>query len=102
MFKSGCLGSDMNVQVTSGRNQHVSDLRIAVIVGGTRPGRNGKQVADWVFAKAKARTGADYELVDLADFPLPHLDEALPPTLGQYAGEHPKAWAAKIDSYDGF
>jgi NAD(P)H-dependent FMN reductase len=80
----------------------VSDLKIAVIIGSTRPGRNGKQVADWVFTRAKARTGADYELVDLADFPLPHLDEALPPALGQYAGEHTKAWAAKIDSYDGF
>ncbi len=80
----------------------MSDLKIAVILGSTRPGRNGKAVADWVIEKAAARTAADYELVDLADYPLPHLDEALPPSLGQYAGEHTKTWAAKIDSYDGY
>ena len=80
----------------------MSDLKIAVILGSTRPGRNGKAVADWVMEKAAARTGAKYELVDLADYPLPHLDEALPPAMGQYAGEHTKAWAATIAAFDGF
>jgi NAD(P)H-dependent FMN reductase len=80
----------------------MSDLKIAIILGSTRPGRNGKAVADWVLGKAAARTTADYELVDLADYPLPHLDEAIPPSLGQYAADHTKAWAAKIASYDGF
>jgi NAD(P)H-dependent FMN reductase len=80
----------------------MSDLKIAIILGSTRPGRNGKAVADWVVEKASARTGADYELIDLLDYPLPHLDEALPPSMGAYAGEHTKAWAAKIAAYDGF
>jgi NAD(P)H-dependent FMN reductase len=80
----------------------VPDLNIAIILGSTRPGRNGKAVADWVTDKAAARTTATYELVDLADHPLPHIDEPLPPTMGQYAGEHTKAWAEKIGSYDGF
>jgi NAD(P)H-dependent FMN reductase len=78
------------------------DLKIAIILGSTRPGRNGKAVADWVADKAAARTSAQYELIDLADHPLPHIDEPLPPSMGQYAGEHTKAWAAKIASYDGF
>jgi NAD(P)H-dependent FMN reductase len=80
----------------------MSDLKIAIILGSTRPGRNGKAVADWVLDKASARTEAKYELVDLVDYPLPHLDEALPPSMGQYAGEHTKAWAATIAGYDGF
>jgi NAD(P)H-dependent FMN reductase len=80
----------------------VPDLNIAIILGSTRPGRNGKAVADWVTDKAVERTGAQYELVDLADHPLPHMDEPIPPTVGQYAGEHTKAWAEKIGSYDGF
>ncbi|TKK90069.1 NAD(P)H-dependent oxidoreductase [Herbidospora galbida] len=80
----------------------MSNLKIAVILGSTRPGRNGKAVADWVMTRAKERTGADYELVDLADHPLPHLDEAYPPSFGNYTGDHTKAWAATIDSYDGF
>jgi NAD(P)H-dependent FMN reductase len=78
------------------------DLNIAIILGSTRPGRNGKAVADWVADKAAARTAATYELVDLADHPLPHIDEPIPPTVGQYAGEHTKAWAAKIGAYDGY
>jgi NAD(P)H-dependent FMN reductase len=80
----------------------MSDLSIAVILGSTRPGRNGKPVADWVMDKAAARTAARYDLIDLLDHPLPHLDEALPPGMGQYAGEHTKAWAATIAPYDGF
>jgi NAD(P)H-dependent FMN reductase len=80
----------------------VSDLNIAIILGSTRPGRNGKAVADWVTDKAAARTAAQYELVDLADYPLPHMDEPIPPSAGQYVGEHTKAWAGKIGSYDGF
>jgi len=80
----------------------MSNLKIAIVLGSTRPGRNGKAVADWVLAKAKARTAAHYELIDLLDYPLPHLDEPLPPAMGQYAGEHTKEWAEKIASYDGF
>ena len=80
----------------------MSDLKIAIILGSTRPGRNGKAVADWVLARAQNRTGATYELVDLLDYPLPHLDESIPPSVGQYAGEHTKAWAEKIAEYDGF
>lgn len=80
----------------------MSDLKIAIILGSTRPGRNGKAVADWVLTKAKERTGADYELIDLLDYPLPHLDEAIPPSMGAYAGEHTKAWAAKIGEFDGY
>jgi NAD(P)H-dependent FMN reductase len=80
----------------------MSDLKIAIILGSTRPGRNGKAVADWVLEKSAGRTGAKYEMVDLEDYPLPHLDEAMPPSLGQYANDHTKAWAATIASYDGF
>ncbi|MFG6404118.1 MULTISPECIES: NADPH-dependent FMN reductase [unclassified Microbacterium] len=79
----------------------MSDLKIAVILGSTRPGRNGAAVADWVLEQAAGRS-AHYELVDLADFPLPHLDEATPPAYGNYVNDHTKEWAAKIAQYDGF
>jgi NAD(P)H-dependent FMN reductase len=76
--------------------------RIGIILGSTRPGRNGEQVAKWVYDLASRRDDADFELVDLADYPLPHLDEPLPPSVGQYHNEHTKQWAAKIGSFDGF
>jgi len=76
--------------------------KIGIILGSTRPGRVGAGVAQWVFENASKRTDAEYELVDLADFPLPHLDEVMPPAMGQYQNEHTKQWAAKIGSFDGF
>ncbi|MET9437238.1 NAD(P)H-dependent oxidoreductase [Streptomyces sp. NPDC006551] len=76
--------------------------RIAIILGSTRPGRNGEAVANWVLDIAKQRTDAEYELVDIADFKLPHLDEVVPPSLGQYAQPHTKAWAERIASFDGY
>jgi NAD(P)H-dependent FMN reductase len=76
--------------------------RIGIILGSTRPNRNGEQVAQWVYGIASRRSDAEYELVDLRDYPLPHLDEPLPPSMGQYQNEHTKAWADKIGSFDGF
>ena len=76
--------------------------RIGIILGSTRPNRNGEQVARWVLDVASRRDDAQYELVDLRDFPLPHLDEPLPPSLGMYQNEHTRQWAAKIASFDGF
>jgi NAD(P)H-dependent FMN reductase len=93
----------MNVQVKpSAERTAVSELKVGIILGSTRPGRNGKAVADWVLDKAAARIGADYDLIDLADHPLPHMDEPMSPMLGQYTGEHTKAWAATIAPYDGY
>ena len=76
--------------------------RIGIILGSTRPGRNGEQVARWVLEQASRRTDATFELIDLLDYPLPHLDEPLPPSMGQYQNQHTQEWAAKIASYDGF
>ena len=80
----------------------MSNLRIGIILGSTRPGRNGEQVAKWVLEQAQQRDGASYELVDLLDYNLPHLDEAIGASQGMYANEHTKVWAAKVDSFDGF
>jgi NAD(P)H-dependent FMN reductase len=76
--------------------------RIGIILGSTRPNRNGEQVAKWVYEIASARGDAEFELVDLLDYPLPHLDEPLPPSMGQYQNEHTRQWAEKIASFDGF
>ncbi|MFI0509461.1 NADPH-dependent FMN reductase [Streptomyces sp. WSLK1-5] len=76
--------------------------KIGIILGSTRPGRNGEAVARWVLDVASTRSDAEFELVDLLDYKLPHLDEALPPSMGQYAQPHTQEWAAKIASFDGF
>src|SRR5215210_7690795 len=76
--------------------------RIGIIIGSTRPNRLGEQVASWVYHNAAQRDDAEFQLIDLRNYPLPHLDEPLPPSLGQYQGDHTKEWAAKIASFDGF
>jgi NAD(P)H-dependent FMN reductase len=76
--------------------------KIGIILGSTRPGRNGEAVARWVLDVASKRGDAEYELVDLLDYKLPHLDEALPPSMGQYSQPHTQEWARKIASFDGF
>ena len=77
-------------------------LKIAIILGSTRPGRNGEAVAKWVYEIAQRRSDAEFELVDLKDFNLPLLDEPMPPVMGQYSQPHTKAWAARIGSFDGY
>ncbi|MEV7395340.1 NAD(P)H-dependent oxidoreductase [Streptomyces sp. NPDC091215] len=77
-------------------------LRIGIILGSTRPGRRGDQIASWVLDTARAHGGADYELIDLADHRLGNLDEGGNPNLQQYEHPHTRDWSELIDSYDGF
>jgi NAD(P)H-dependent FMN reductase len=77
-------------------------IKIAIIIGSTRPGRNAEAVARWVHGIAAKRSDARFELVDIKDFNLPLLDEAVPPSMGQYSQPHTKAWSAKIDSFDAY
>lgn len=76
--------------------------RIAIITGSTRPGRNAVAVANWVHGLAKQRADAQFEVVDIADYNLPLLDEPLPPAFGKYTKPHTKVWAEKIASFDGY
>ncbi|MDB4905423.1 MAG: putative reductase [Gemmatimonadetes bacterium] len=77
-------------------------LKVGIILGSTRPGRNGEAVAKWVFELAQKHGGAEFELVDIADYALPLLDEPIPPSQGKYSREHTKKWAAKVKSLDAF
>ncbi len=79
----------------------MTELKIAVIIGSTRPGRVGPQVAQWVMEQAKDRD-ATYDLIDLKDVDLPFLDEGAPASMHHYEHEHTKAWSEKIAQYDGF
>lgn len=77
-------------------------INLAIIIGSTRPGRNGEAVGRWVHEIAGKRSDAQFELVDIQDFDLPLLDEPVPPSMGEYSKPHTKKWAAKIASFDGY
>ncbi|MFH8368403.1 NAD(P)H-dependent oxidoreductase [Streptomyces sp. NPDC018031] len=76
--------------------------RIGILIGSTRPGRRGDQVARWVHERATRRGDAEFEVIDLLDHPLPHLDEPLPALTGRYQHGHTQAWADTISGFDGF
>jgi NAD(P)H-dependent FMN reductase len=77
-------------------------IKVGIIVGSTRPGRHADSVAKWVFEKAKSRTDAQFEVVDIRDFNLPLLDEPIPPSQGKYSQPHTRAWAQKVASFDAY
>ena len=77
-------------------------IRIAIVVGSTRPGRKALAVAQWVHGIALKRSDATYEILDIQDFNLPLLDEPVPPARNQYSKEHTKRWAQAVGQYDGF
>ncbi len=78
-------------------------IRIAIILGSTRPNRVGEGVARWVYEQSRKRPEADFELVDLKDYHLPLLDEPLPAGMSNhYVHNHTKIWSQRIDSFDAF
>ena len=77
-------------------------LKLNIIIGSTRPGRVGPVVAKWVTGAASQHGKFDVELVDLADFALPLLDEAAHPMAQQYVKEPTKRWSASVASADAF
>ncbi len=77
-------------------------LRLAIIVGSTRPGRRSPAVAEWVLAFASERADMEAEIVDVAAFDLPFYDEPVPPMSGQYEHAHTKAWSATIAAFDAY
>ena len=79
----------------------MADLKIAVVLGSTRTGRLGASVADWIIDAAAGRPGADYELVDLLDHPMPFFD-GISPAYVPPSDPAVQKFAAKIAEFDGY
>jgi NAD(P)H-dependent FMN reductase len=83
-------------------------MRIAIIVGSTRPGRKGSIVGRWVHDQARERDDVpwkvEFDLVELEDFDLPLLQEPTVPAAADREYETPQTarWSETIDQYDGF
>ena len=77
-------------------------LKLNVVIASTRPGRIGPKVAGWVADFASQNSDFEVELVDLADFDLPLIDETGHPRAQAYEHEHTKRWSASAASADAF
>ena len=73
---------------------------VLLIMGSTRASRVCPQVADWVAGIGRGCTEFVYEIVDLANWPLPMDDEPGIPAMGSYVQAHTHAWSDKIKSAD--
>ncbi|TYB39851.1 NAD(P)H-dependent oxidoreductase [Micromonospora sp. AP08] len=76
---------------------------LQIIIASTRPGRLGLPVAEWINTVAVKHGGFDeVELVDLAEWNLPFMDEPNHPRLRRYEHQHTRDWSATIDRADAF
>jgi NAD(P)H-dependent FMN reductase len=76
--------------------------KLQVIICSTRPGRVGPSVARWFYEIAASQNKFDTQVIDLADFNLPLLDEPIHPRLQQYQHAHTKAWSESVASADAY
>jgi NAD(P)H-dependent FMN reductase len=79
-------------------------LKIAVILGSTRPKRFGEKPARWIFDELKKRKGVEAVFLDLRDYPMPFFDMPASPawTQGEYGTDAVTAWRKQIADADGF
>ncbi|HLT56153.1 MAG TPA: NAD(P)H-dependent oxidoreductase [Bacillota bacterium] len=79
-------------------------VKIGIIIGSVREGRNAEAVANWMYDFAVGRQDADveYELVDLADYPLPLLGAKVPEAIQEESEKTIKGWSEKMASFDGY
>lgn len=70
-------------------------LNIGIIIGTTREGRVGPQVANWVKEIADQRDDANYIILDIKEFKLPLLGESSDKT-------GVTLWNEKLSTVDGF
>ena len=71
-------------------------LKIAIVIGSTRAGRKGADVARWVQGCAAGRQDAAYDIVDIAEFDLALLGE------GENAQASEGRWQDAVSRFDGY
>ncbi|WP_308636928.1 NADPH-dependent FMN reductase [Paenibacillus silvisoli] len=74
---------------------------ILLVMGSIRAGRNCPKITSWVESIGRANSNYEYEMIDLAKWPLPMDDEPGIPALGGYSQPHTQAWSEKIKRASG-
>lgn len=76
--------------------------KIAIVVGSTRQGRQTHRLAAWVAKHVGEK--ADAEVLDLRDYPIPFLDEAISPRYNpeRKPDVETQKWLDKIATFDGY
>jgi NAD(P)H-dependent FMN reductase len=77
-------------------------MKIAVVIGSTREGRQTDRLAKWIAKNVEHK--ADVELLDLHDYPMPFLNEAISPRYNpeRKPDAETKKWLEKVAEFDGY
>ena len=77
-------------------------MKVAIIIGSTRQGRQSDRLAHWVHLEATKH--GDAETVDLRDYPMPFFDEAISPRYNPERSATPEVqkWLDKIAEFDAY
>lgn len=77
-------------------------VKIQIILGSTREGRFGETVGAWVKKLTAVYSNAEFEYIDLRDWPLPFFNDPNSPSTGKYSYDYTKKWSEKISQGDGY
>ncbi len=72
--------------------------KMGIVISTTREGRFGDRPAQWLLDLARARGGAEFEIVDLRDYPLPFIDEPASPAFMPPKNEVAQRFGEKMPS----
>jgi len=89
---------------TTREEKGTNNMKIGIISGSVREGRNSAAVTEWIheFAVNRNDEGVEYEMVALADYDLPLLGAKLSEERQATAGAAIQAWSEKMASFDGY
>ncbi|HVC36727.1 MAG TPA: NAD(P)H-dependent oxidoreductase [Candidatus Dormibacteraeota bacterium] len=79
-------------------------MKLAIILGSTRPQRQTSKLAAWVFNKAQKMPSIEAEMLDLQDYPLPFFDEPMSPRYNpkRQLSAAAQKWLTKLESFDAY
>ena len=76
--------------------------KIGLILSTTRATRFADRPAAWLMEIAGRRADAEFEIVDLRDYPMPFFEEDRSPAWTPPANEAARAWGKKMAELDGY
>ncbi|WP_019010962.1 NADPH-dependent FMN reductase [Deinococcus aquatilis] len=76
--------------------------KLAIIVSSTRAARFADKPTAWFSGLASQRTDAEFEVVDLRDFPMPFFDEVASNLYAPAQNEVAQRWQKKLTEFDGY
>ncbi len=81
--------------------------KVMVLLGSARKGRAADNIMKQLQVELDKHTDVKWEVVDPVELDLPFYDEPMPPMaidnhFGEYSNPKGKAWADKVESFDGY